>query len=82
MKKIIAALFITMSLTGCDNFPHHTVYQNSTTMVIYKVSIENDTKYGKYKYAINDETDKGWTYITSTKFQAGDTLYITNKKPQ
>jgi hypothetical protein len=69
MKKLIIALLIIGSVTGCTRFNMH---QGSTTIE----SMEN--KEGVMcKYVVHD-----LLYFSDTcnKFKVGDTLYISNKQ--
>ena len=84
--KTIAAI-ILFSLVSCipakyinvPTEPTDIVIQGSVPMIIYYKKEILPTKYGQYKYYVNDATDKGFILLSFEKYEVGDTL-ILNKK--
>lgn len=70
---LVALLFV-----GCDDgYPHHTVCEGTTTMIVYKSEKYDEIQYGKYKYAITDASGQGFSFISNQKFNVGDTIRIS-----
>ena len=78
LYAVLACVFL--SLTSCDDYPHHIVFEGKQLLIVYKAEKIDDAKYGTWKYAITDATGKHWTLKTFQKFQVGDTLRISNAR--
>ena len=71
---------VFLSLTSCDDYPHHSVFEGRQLLIIYKAEKVDDAKYGAWRYAVTDATGKDWTLMTFQKFEVGDTLRISNTR--
>lgn len=76
LYAVLACVFL--SLTSCDGYPHHSVFEGKQLLIVYKVEKVDDAKYGTWKYAVTDATGEDWTLKTFQKFEVGDTLRISN----
>jgi hypothetical protein len=75
---VLACVFL--SITSCDNYPVHSVYEGKQRLIVYKAEKIDDAKYGTWKYAITDAIGNDWTLISFQQFQVGDTLRISNAR--
>lgn len=81
MKKLFIILLFPILFYSCTiGFPADTVIQGNSLFVVYKAE-EMNNEYGKYKYAIKDATDYGWTLFSFDKYSIGDTIYLSKNKP-
>jgi hypothetical protein len=78
LYAVLACVFL--SLTSCDDYPYHSVFEGKQLLIVYKAEKIDDAKYGTWKYAITDATGKDWTLKSFQKFQVGDTLRISNAR--
>lgn len=80
MKKFILGVLMIVGLVSCDNhrqWPSAMVYEGNSPLIVYKVELVNNADYGKYRYAVTDASKVGWTLISNSKYNVGDTLKIT-----
>lgn len=82
MKKfiILPLLLLCSMLTGCKGTRPGDDVLARKPMIIYRMSIENDAR-GIYEYWVTDESPIGWTLRTDQKFEVGDEIVITARKP-
>lgn len=69
-----------LSLTSCDDYPYHSVFEGKQALIVYKAEKVDDAKYGTWKYAVTDASGQDWTLRTFQKFEIGDTLRISNSR--
>ena len=78
LYAVLACVFL--SLTSCDYYPHHSVFEGKQLLIVYKAEKIDDARYGTWKYAVTDASGNGWTLKSFQKFQVGDTLRISNAR--
>jgi hypothetical protein len=71
---------VFLSLTSCNNYPVHSVFEGKQLLIVYKAEKIDNAKYGSFQYAVTDATGRGWTLKTFQKFEVGDTLCISNTR--
>ena len=72
--KILLLIPLLFAISACD-YPTHIVIENGS-MIIYKAEEMPDKKYGNYRYAVRDNSTKGWTFYTDMEYSVGDRLEI------
>lgn len=76
-SHFLYTLLVVVFFIGCEEYPHHTVCEGATTMIVYKSEKNDKIEYGKYKYAITDASGKGWTFFSNQTYNVGDTIRIS-----